>query len=232
MNTSKALPAQHPQGIGRELAAGFGTADLTQPLLQFSLQQLQNNFLQGEKTYFPGRHIPISVMLQPASWGGRGGRNGREDQGGGEDQGGPAAAPVPESFWKPLLPPAADLQPTAGWLLSSQSEYSAPQRRRADSPGYSISLRMEETAGAGQAAGMEPSSRRRGCPANAPCPCSGGDNSSRCCESFGSCFEAWKEAATSDMTSWMLFSKGSDTTASHMPECQVTLWKWSWEVRF
>lgn len=107
-----------------------------------------------------------------------------------------------------------------------------PKGRRADSPGYSISLRMEETAGAGQAAGMEPSSRRRGCPANAPCPCSGGDNSSRCCESFGSCFEAWKEAATSDMTSWMLFSKGSDTTASHMPECQVTLWKWSWEVRF
>lgn len=231
MNASKALPAQHPQGIGRELAAGFSTADLTQPLLQFSLQQLQTNFLQGEKTYFPGLHIPISVMLQPASWGRGGGRSGGEDQGGGEeDQGGgeeqggpPAAVLVTESFWKPLLPPAADLQPTAGWLSSSQSEYSAPQRRRADSPGYSISLRMEETASARQAAGMEPSSRRRGCPANAPCPCSGGDNSSRCCESFGSCFEAWKEAAASDMTSWMLFSKGSDTTGSHVPECQVTL---------
>lgn len=115
----------------------------------------------------------------------------------------------PSGFLKPFLPPAADLQPTAGRLSSSPSEYSAPQRHKADSPGYSISQRVEETASTGRAAGMETLSPRRRCPANAPCPRSGRDNSSRGYERFGSRFEAWKEAATSDTTSWMLFSRGS-----------------------
>ena len=116
---------------------------------------------------------------------------------------------VAERLLEAFPPTRSWPQPASGWLLSSLSEYSAPQRRGADSPGYSISQSVEETASMGRAVGMEQLSPRRGCPANAPCPRSGGDNSSRGYERLGSRFEAWKEAANSDTTSWMLFSKDS-----------------------
>lgn len=206
----KSSPAQHPLGNGLELATGLSTAKAedmqinptSSPL--FWLQQLQTNFLQRgkkKKKNFPGLHISVSVKLQSSSWGGK-----------------RAVERTSKVLWHPcwslssfskLFLPSAETSSLPQVGSAPGSKYSAPQGHRADSPGYSISQHVEEMASMGQAGGMELLSPWRGCPANAPCPCSGGDNSSCSYGRFGSRFEAWKEAATSDRTSWMPFSKGS-----------------------
>lgn len=206
----KALPAQHPLGTGHELATGISTAvaedmqinPTSSPL--FWLQQLQTNFLQREKkkrlfswtTHFSFSKAPVCLL----GWE----KSNREAQ-----RGPPTSMQVPERLLKALPPTCSQPLVFHRLALPLESRYSAPQGHMADSPGQSISQHVEEMASMGQAVGMELLSPRRGCPANAPCPCSGGDNSSCGYGRFGSLSEAWKETATSDRTSWMPLSKGS-----------------------
>lgn len=239
VDASKALPAQHPQGISCELAAAFSTAAAEDTRIQpnlFSPVFLNDHFKvtsYREKKrcswipYSNFSNSPICLLGQRKKWWEDQGRG--EDQRSGEDHWGPPAATlVAEQFLKPFLPTTADLQP-AGWLLFSRRKYSAPWRHRADSLDIQLATAWRRRQARGRQRGWSSIPHREGALPMHPIPAQEEITHPAATRGLAHTLEPGRRLQLQTRCPGCCFQKAPGTTGSHTPECQVTLWKWSWE---